>query len=492
VVRPAPAIPPRPGLYAYEIREHGGQVRLHLRVEEDGSGVLFRDVSDVVHLNSTATQMAKLALDGTSQNQACATLLASYGGVSREQLRQELAGIYDLVASFSTPGTGCPTCALTGLERRPLFSTPVSAPFKADLALTYGCNNRCAHCYNEPQRYDMASLTREQWFRVIDVLHARGVPHLIVTGGEATLHPDLLDIVAYANGLGHVVGLNTNGRRLAHRPFVDQLVTAGLDHVQITLGSSRPAMHDATMGARSFDQTVGGIRNALNAGLHTITNTTLTRANQDHAPEIVHFLHGLGLRTFAMNGMINAGGGTVNPDAIPVADLAGILVQIRDTAADLGMNFLWYTPTEYCRLSPLELELGARRCNAAEYSICIEPNGDVLPCQSYYVSAGNILRDPWDAIWRSELFRSFRDRVQDPRRTGLPERCWDCPDLPLCAGGCRLEREAGQPARIDLLIPEPVRQVTTAANGRQSPAVFPAGRRGSGRPITDSLQGEAP
>ncbi|MCZ7670361.1 MAG: SPASM domain-containing protein [Chloroflexi bacterium] len=66
----------------------------------------------------------------------------------------------------------------------------------------------------------------------------------------------------------------------------------------------------------------------------------------------------------------------------------------------------------------------------------------MLPCQSFYVAAGNILRDEWSQIWRSELFRSFRDREDDPVWAGLPEKCWQCPDLPLCGGGCRIEREA--------------------------------------------------
>ena len=77
----------------------------------------------------------------------------------------------------------------------------------------------------------------------------------------------------------------------------------------------------------------------------------------------------------------------------------------------------------------------------------MEPNGDVLPCQSYYVAAGNILRDPWQEIWQGELFRSFRDREEDPRWAGLPEKCWECPDLPLCGGGCRIEREAREGRR---------------------------------------------
>ena len=128
--------------------------------------------------------------------------------------------------------------------------------------------------------------------------------------------------------------------------------------------------------------------------------------------------------------------------------MPALLIRVRDRAEELGMRFLWYTPTEYCRMSPVELELGAKRCNAGEYSLCIEPNGDVLPCQSYYVAAGNILRDPWDDIWQGALFRSFRDRVEDPRWAGLPEKCWECPDLPLCGGGCRIEREARDGHRI--------------------------------------------
>jgi radical SAM protein with 4Fe4S-binding SPASM domain len=52
------------------------------------------------------------------------------------------------------------------------------------------------------------------------------------------------------------------------------------------------------------------------------------------------------------------------------------------------------------------------------------------------------LRDPWRQIWQGELFRSFRHREDDPRWAGLPEKCWECPDLPLCGGGCRIEREA--------------------------------------------------
>ncbi len=445
----APSLaPPAPGLHTYRLGNDHGQRRLHLRVEPDGAGALFVDVTDVFHLNPTAVLMAHLALEDVPEAAARRRFQSAFHGVGRAQLEAELRGLYDLVGRLRDLDDGCPVCAVDDLPLKPLFSTPIGAPYKADLALTYGCNNACAHCYNEPDRYEMPSLPREAWYRVIDRLHAVGVPHLILTGGEATLHPDLLDIIRYADGLGHVVGLNTNGRRIAHAPYMEALADAGLNHLQVTLGSSRPGVHDAMMAARSFHQTVRGIQNALASRVHVITNTTLMRLNMDHVEEIVAFLHDLGIRTFAMNGMIYSGGGFAHPSAIPEEAMPALLLRVRETAEELGMRFLWYTPTEYCRMSPVELEIGAKRCNAGEYSICIEPNGDVLPCQSYYVAAGNILRDPWDQIWTSHLFRTFRDREKDPRWAGLPEKCWECPDLPLCGGGCRIEREARDGHRI--------------------------------------------
>jgi radical SAM protein with 4Fe4S-binding SPASM domain len=403
--------------------------------------VLLVDVSDAIHLNPTATLLAKSALDGLPLAEAARDLFRQFRGVDRRQAQDAAARIYALIGHLCTTVHGCPTCGLDWLERVAPFSTPVHAPYKADLALTYGCNNACRHCYNERSRAGLKSLEPHDWRRVLEKLAAVGIPHVIFTGGEPTLHPELTGLIRYASQLGLVSGLNTNGRRLGDPAVAAALAASGLCHVQITLESCRPEVHNAMTRSNSFDETVEGIRRALDAGLHTLTNTTLTRRNLEHANQTLEFLHGLGLRTFAVNGIIYSGQGRLEPDAIPESRLGPLLVGLRDRAAELGMRFLWYTPTAWCRLSPLELELGARRCNAAEYSICVEPNGDVLPCQSYYQPAGNLLVDAWETIWESPLFRGFRQRSVDPRGCGLPPSCWECPDLALCGGGCRLERE---------------------------------------------------
>jgi len=435
--------PRRPGVRMrhWRVESPDGRVRLHLRVHEDGTGVLFRNVTDALLLAPLQVEMAEAALDDTPADRALVRLRTLYADAPAAGLAAQYEGMTAAMRTLRRPGERCVICDL-GIAQPPPLSVRAQAPYKADLALTYACNNDCAHCYNEPGRREMPSLGVEHWWLVLERLWDIGVPYVIFTGGEPTLHPDLPDLIAHAEGLGQVCGMNTNGRRLSDRGFVDELVAAGLDHVQITLAAHRREQHNAIVRAEAFDETVAGVRNALAAGLHTITNTTLTARNAHEAEAIVDFVAGLSLRTFAMNGMIHSGCGAANPATLAVGELAEVLARVRDRADERGLRFIWYTVTRHCELSPLAMGVGLRFCNAAEYSVCIEPSGDVLPCQSFYAPAGNLLRDPWPKIWGSARFTALRMRREQPAPGGLPSDCHDCAQLRLCGGGCPLERAA--------------------------------------------------
>jgi len=416
-----------------------GRVRLHLRTHADGTGLLIVNGADALHLSPLQAECAALVFDGASSDRALVHLRTRFGGARDFALEAEYDRVRAAVAKLSRPSEACRVCE-AGIPQPAPLAIRAQAPLKADLALSYACNNDCAHCYNEPGRREMASLDAAGWRQVLDRLWAIGVPYVIFTGGEPTLRDELPELVRHAEGLGMICGLNTNGRRLSDPALVDALVDAGLDHVQITLASHRPEPHNRIVGAEAFEETVAGVRTCLERGLHAITNTTLIEENAHEAGEIVDFLHGLGLRTFAMNGMIHSGCGAANPSALSIPRLREVLAGVRERAAQLDMRFIWYTVTRHCELSPLAEGVGLRFCNAAEYSVCIEPNGDVLPCQSYYEPAGNLLRDRWERVWESELFTRIRFRRERPEQAGLPEECVACEDLRLCGGGCPLER----------------------------------------------------
>ena len=428
---------PGPGLYSYRLRRGADQLHLHLRLHLDRSALLFVNGVETYHLPPSMAEMLKLHLDGASRERALARLTFAYPEVPPATVAQDLERVSQLLHRLWQPGPDCPWCEL-GLPQPAPFSVRAQAPYKADVALHYLCNNHCAHCYNEPGRRQ-ASLSLEDWKRTLNRLWDIGVPYVIFTGGEPTLHPHLTELVAHASALGQITGLNSNGRLLAEPELPATLLQAGLDHVQITLHSDLPEVHDNLVSAPAWEETVAGIRACLELGLHTLTNTTLLAANAGRAVEMVEFLHTLGLRTFAMNGIIRSGCGAYYPGGLRESQVLPLLERVQERAAELDMKFLWYTPTRYCRLSPVELGVGPKACNAAEYSICVEPNGSVLPCQSYYEPVGNLLTDPWENIWNSPLFLRIRNRREHPREADLPRRCVECEELEICGGGCMLE-----------------------------------------------------
>jgi radical SAM protein with 4Fe4S-binding SPASM domain len=185
----------------------------------------------------------------------------------------------------------------------------------------------------------------------------------------------------------------------------------------------------------AFDQTVQGIRHCLEEGLYTITNTTLTARNAPGIGETVGFIASLGLKTFACNGIIHTGSRPQKELELDAAALTAALETVKRSAEVYMLRFIWYTPTQYCEVHPVNLGVGLKQCSAAKYAMCAEPNGDVLPCQSWYHPVGNLLRDPWPAIWEHPLCKSIRERSY------LMEKCYSCPDLEMCGGGCPLYLE---------------------------------------------------
>jgi len=416
-------------VYHYLREDEFQKSRIHLRIDPDGSGTLIVNASSVMHLNPTAALMAYLILEETNEAQAVKTIQQKYN-VSKAQAFEDYSSFIPHLSSLLDGA--CPIHELE-LDTTMPFSSRPSAPYRMDLAITYRCNNDCAHCYNARER-NFPELTTDQWKKILDQLWELGVPHIVFTGGEATLRNDLPELIRHAESNGQITGLNTNARRLADMNYVQQLVDAGLDHVQITVESCVPEIHDEMMRAGgAFKQTVAGLKNVLATKLYVMTNTTMLRTNVEAIPATLDFLADLGVPTVGLNALIYSGQGLTVGTGLHENELQPILDMATQKTAMRGQKLIWYTPTQYCEFDPTASNLGVKGCTAALYSMCIEPNGDVLPCQSYYQSLGNFLTAPWDSIWNHPLSVQLRERQN------LPEKCHDCSLLPECGGGCPLK-----------------------------------------------------
>lgn len=422
--------PPDHGLYHF-LWNHGDQSsRVHLRIDEDDSGLLIVNANRIFHLNSSATSMAYYVLSKVPTDEA-AKELAKRFSVPRTTIYQDLIVYQDSLQKL-IDDTACPICDLD-LETSVPFTSKPSAPYRMDLAITYRCNNDCSHCYNARAR-NFPELKTQDWFDILDKLWELKIPHVVFTGGEPTLREDLPELIRHAEKNGQITGLNSNGRRLADPEYVNALVKAGLDHVQITIESHNPEIHDKMVNHRgAWEQTVAGIRNALQTRLYLMTNTTMLTHNSQQIPETLQFLADLGVPTIGLNALIYSGRGKNVGTGLNEKELLPLLSRAKEITSLNHQKLIWYTPTEYCNFDPIEFDLGVKGCTAALYNMCIEPDGSVLPCQSFYCPVGNILNDQWELIWNHELCLKLRER------RSLPEKCSDCLINIQCGGGCPLQ-----------------------------------------------------
>jgi radical SAM protein with 4Fe4S-binding SPASM domain len=356
--------------------------------------------------------------------------------VATEKMRRDLDRIFGTIMGIAEGG--CPVDA--EMEMKEVDITKWIAPARMDLAVTYRCNLDCPHCYTwAGPNGGVKELPLADWIRVLDTLWNIGIPNLVFTGGEPTLREDIVDLVA--NAKHFVTGLVTNGTKLAG--LAEQLRDASLDYIQVTLESHIPQIHNKMVGASfdAFSLTVDGIKHAVELGMQVITNTTLTKENASLFRDLLKFGKDIGLKDMCCNTLICSGRGVAakKDNGISLDEIKVILEQAANTAKELGINLQWYSPTCYLHLNPVELGFGAKGCSAAAYNMTVQPDGTVLPCQSWPDTVGNILNDSWESIWNHPTCMKLRHHGFAQENAA----CKDCVHNQICGGACPLERKGG-------------------------------------------------
>lgn len=107
------------------------------------------------------------------------------------------------------------------------------------LDINRGCNISCRACYNTLPAYNKSP--RQAEAELDAMLARRRLSSLTILGGEATLHPNLCEIVAMAKGKGLCVELLTNGV-LLDKALASRLRDAGttIIYLHIEVGQKRP------------------------------------------------------------------------------------------------------------------------------------------------------------------------------------------------------------------------------------------------------------
>ena len=161
-----------------------------------------------------------------------------------------------------------------------------SKPTKALLKVGYACNNNCVFCHSAPHRGTDATL--KQLETKIREAASLGAEMLVLSGGEPTVRPDLLQIADLVIACGMQLGLVTNGRMLAYEKLSRQLQERRLGYLYVSLCGPDAALHDRHSRVESFDQTIAGLKNCVKQVPESSINVVVTAWNKGILKNFIH------------------------------------------------------------------------------------------------------------------------------------------------------------------------------------------------------------
>ena len=151
------------------------------------------------------------------------------------------------------------------------------------ISLTDKCNMRCVYCMPEDMFFRPTAelMSRGECLRLVRLFVELGVDKIRLTGGEPTVHPDLIPIIRGIRDLGvRKISMTTNGLRLAE--LAKPLKDAGLERVNVSVDTlNAEKFHRITRWGK-LDRVMAGIYAAEAVGLTPLKiNAVVARGFND-------------------------------------------------------------------------------------------------------------------------------------------------------------------------------------------------------------------
>jgi pyrroloquinoline quinone biosynthesis protein E len=312
----------------------------------------------------------------------------------------------------------------------------VPNPLALIAEVTHRCPLHCVYCSNPVQMAGTISeLSTEEWTNIFQQSGKLGMLHAHFTGGEPLARADLTELIAAARAAGLYTNLITSGIGLTERRL-QALVSAGLDHVQVSFQDSREGAANWIAGAKAHAHKIDLARAIRKHKVAFTVNLVVHRQNLDHLNEMIAFIE------------------EMNPDRVEIAHTQYYGWALMNRAALLPTRAQIEKAVEI--IAAAEKRLAGRiRIDSvvpdyyAKYPkacmggwgqrlMLINPAGKVLPCHAAEVIPGlefaNARNKTLEWIWQeSTSFRRFRGE------DWMPQPCRSCERRSEDFGGCRCQ-----------------------------------------------------
>lgn len=312
----------------------------------------------------------------------------------------------------------------------PLFVS--SSPIIVKWEITRGCNLKCKHCYARAGRFASNELGTEEIKKIIDRLAEIGTISLQFTGGEPFIRKDFITILTYAAKYNFSITILTNAT-LITKALANKLSSINIHSVQVSLDGAIAETHDKIRGIPgTFDLTIRGIKNLIEAGIKVSIAATFSKSNFNEAEQIYELSKRLGASSFLFGFVYPVGRGKDSFKNLCLSwgemrKIQRLLVNkakenkdfpvyIDEAIGTLEKN-KWRPPT----------------CKAGRIMITITAEGNIVLCPMLpYLIFGNVRKDDILAIWKDSSMLKY---IRDLRN--IKGHCAKCTNLLKCGGGCK-------------------------------------------------------
>lgn len=373
-------LPLPPGMY--QSNPENSPHKMHLRLEADGSGILIIDAKTALHLNKTAAEFAYYLVHGASKETTLSQIENRYS-VKRDQLEEDYQRLMETIQTLSSTEDLDPE-GFFYVDRLNPYSQNLSAPYRLDIALTYRQNEE-AEKDTTPANRVKRELLNEEWILILKKAWDAGIPHVVFTGGEPTLRPDLPELIASAEANGQITGLLTDGFRLTDPGYLHELLQTGLDHIMITLDPGE-------------DQSWEAVLDTIKEDIYLTVHLTIMNDSAEEYRSVIDRLISMGVKNLSLSSI--------------QAELLDTVKYCGEYATTHGLSLVWDLPVPYSHFNPISAEYRGEEIvsGAGNAWLYLEPDGDVLPTQGVIKPLGNMLMDPWEKIWSNPLRKSALDK----------------------------------------------------------------------------------
>jgi pyrroloquinoline quinone biosynthesis protein E len=280
-----------------------------------------------------------------------------------------------------------------------------------------------------------SELGTHEWETVFQQAAKIGMLHVHLSGGEPLAREDLTRLVSLAHGCGLYTNLITSGIGLSQQRW-DELVAAGLDHIQLSFQDSREASANWIAGTRAHAVKLAIAAMIRRTKVAFTVNMVVHRQNLDHLEEMIALAESLQPERLEIAHVQYYGWAAKNVEGL-LPSRTQVLESLEKISAAqkrlLGtIRIDAVVPDYYAKYPKACMGGWGRR------QMLIDPGGTALPCHAAAVIPGlsfeNVRNQSLEWIWReSASFQKFRGEAW------MPEPCRSCDRRTQDFGGCRCQ-----------------------------------------------------